>query len=623
MIRGLYRSGLNGSWALILIMCGCAASNLEDGSQLNYLQQVKMRFAYASADQLVSEGQAIKAADELWELASEFPQPDREKIQIYAATILSDNRYTLQSYRYLKKIDEQPLSKKLLLKKRMLTALFYKQSRQANKIIRGLPQSLIASGSPDEQKQALALLSAAQFESDRLPEAILSMLALNELLSGAEKEENIERLWNELLGGDPNKLQLHAEREQSEEVVAWLKLALLASPKEIDRTKLLDEFRRWNQDYPQWVLPDSAERTLRRRWDYLDFKPKKVVMLLPLSGAYAKVGRAILAGFNEAHSRQSSLTRLNVATYNTDQQDDIYALYRRALNEQSADIIVGPVLKDRLESLVAGGRLEIPVIALNYLRDAASRVEGEFFQFGLLPEDEAKQMARRLWDNGHRFIVTLSSDNEWGERIHRAFVREYESLGGVVRETGRYNPEYSDHGNVIKSLFKLDESLEKIDELKWLLGRRVLYKPGPRDDISATALFARHKEAILIYPQLKYHYVDHLPVYSSSHAYSPASAKQNKRDLQGLVYCDIPFLVYQGPAWPEPEGVDAKYWRLYALGADAYTLTQTFRLMDISGLSVAGLTGALHMGDNRRLFRGLPWARLSASGTPLPLMAIN
>ena len=374
------------------------------------------------------------------------------------------------------------------------------------------------------------------------------------------------------------------------------------------------------KDHPQWPLPESAEQTLHARWNYLDFKPEKIVMLLPLSGNYVKVGRAILAGFTYAHQHQGSTNSLSITSYNTDQEENVYALYQRAVREQSADLVIGPILKHKVAALAAGGPLEVPVIALNYLSDTETRISGEFFQFGLLPEDEAKQLARRLWNDEHHSIVALSSDNAWGRRIYGSFAKEYESLGGRIQEVVHYNPEYVDYSKLIRPLFKLDESQEKINELEWLLGDQISYKPGLRDDVSAAVLFANHKESVLIYPQLKYHYIDRLPVYSTSHAYQLNPEKRGKRDLQGLIYCDIPFIVYQGSDTPpELKEVNSEYWRLYAMGMDAYTLAQVFRRMDISGLNVDGLTGTLQMNANRRLFRTLLWARLSVSGTPVLL----
>ena len=626
MIKPFSRSGWQqiGTWLLLLTLCACATPDLETEAQLNYFQQFKMQRAYASAEKLVQQGQAIEAAQELWQAAAKFPPPSRQEMQIQAATILHNHRHSLQAYRYLKNIKEEALSPQLLLKKRLLTASFYKKSRQSRKIIRALPYSLLSYGSKPEQVDAWLLIGDAWFDLNEIPAGILSLLARNKQLPADKRHNNIEHLWQRMLNSDPDQLQLYAAQEQTEAVAAWLRLALLVTPQEINRARLLSEFRQWTQDHPQWPLPPSAEQTLAARWNYLDFKPQKVAMLLPLSGRYGKVGRAILAGFNDTHQQHSSSNNWSVATYNTDQKKDIHALYQRIIREQQADIVIGPILKHNVAALVAGGALATPVLALNYLRDTDTQVRGEFFQFGLLPEDEARQMARRMWNDEHRAIVALSSDNAWGRRIYTAFAQEYETLGGDIREMRYYNPEYADYSNIIKPLFKLDESQEKIDDLKWLLGNRVIYKPGLRDDISAVALFVNHKEAVLIYPQLKYHYVDRIPSYSTSHAYDPNPQKQSKRDLQGLIYCDIPFIVERHAMQSTAvQQLDSEYWRLYAMGADAYTLAQTFRRMDLSGLRVDGLTGNLHMDDQRRLFRTLLWARLSASGMPVPLAPIN
>ena len=60
------------------------------------------------------------------------------------------------------------------------------------------------------------------------------------------------------------------------------------------------------------------------------------------------------------------------------------------------------------------------------------------FQFGLSPEDEAKQIAQRAWFDGHNKAAMIYPEGNWGKRVAAAFKQHWEQLGGRVASEQHY-----------------------------------------------------------------------------------------------------------------------------------------------------------------------------------------
>jgi outer membrane PBP1 activator LpoA protein len=132
------------------------------------------------------------------------------------------------------------------------------------------------------------------------------------------------------------------------------------------------------------------------------------------------------------------------------------------------------------------------------------------------------------------------------------------------------------------------------------------------------------RQGRLIRPQLKFHYAGDLAVYSTSHVFSGVRDQNADRDMDDVIFCDIPWVFAEGNnmlkstiarLWPD---AFPQYTRFYALGADAYNIIpflgnmRQFRYEQFNGE-----TGVLQLGETNRLYRQLQWARFG-NGLPRP-----
>ena len=215
--------------------------------------------------------------------------------------------------------------------------------------------------------------------------------------------------------------------------------------------------------------------------------------------------------------------------------------------------------------------------------------------------------------------MVLAPENPWGDRLVNTFSEKFLELGGSIRQLDSYDTSQVDYSSVIENLLLLSDSRQRHAKLSRAIGYRPDFAPRIRSDISAMVLLADAQRAALIYPQLKYHYADRLPTYSSSHVYKSAQKIKN-RDLDGLNYLDAPIILYQ-------DNLDISkkdpitYPRLFALGVDTYHLINIFRQMSLGYKTYAGMTGKLSITPDRRLFRELRWAKFR-KGKPVPLNPI-
>ena len=158
--------------------------------------------------------------------------------------------------------------------------------------------------------------------------------------------------------------------------------------------------------------------------------PDQIALLLPLSGRAEAVGVAVRDGFIAAYLEQDPASRPRLKIYDV-AADSVAGAYQQAV-EDGAGFVVGPLTKEDVAAIVPLSCGPHPGAGAQFPR-RLSGYPHNFYQFALLPEDEARIVARRLVADGKLTGVAIVPDGEWGNRVAAAFADELTHLGGAAR----------------------------------------------------------------------------------------------------------------------------------------------------------------------------------------------
>ena len=222
-----------------------------------------------------------------------------------------------------------------------------------------------------------------------------------------------------------------------------------------------------------------------------------------------------------------------------------------------------------------------PILALNFL-PAGTPVPAAFYQFALSPEDEARQVARRVLADGHHAGIAIVPTGEWGARVLAAFTQELQASGGGSLAQTSFDAALTDYSPEITQVLRISDSRARAKRLEALLGTKLEFQPRPRGDIEFIFAASQARTARLLLPQLRFHYVGGVPTYSTSDSVEPsASANQ---DLDGLLFPDMPWILGGELAGAVHEAAHAAWMsdgpsrnRLFAFGFDACLLAEALR----------------------------------------------
>ena len=240
-----------------------------------------------------------------------------------------------------------------------------------------------------------------------------------------------------------------------------------------------------------------------------------------------------------------------------------------------------------------------------------------------MPEDEARQVAELAIRDSHTTAAVLVPDSDWGRRLQDAFTRRFEELGGSVLAVQQYPTNVDDYSLQLKRLFNLDDSEARHKDLQHILGTRLDFVPYRRQDIDMIFLAGTNRSARGIIPALKFHHAGDLPVYATSHVYSGHLESNADRDLDGVIFCDLPWTLTTDNEFKRDFNTTWKdqrtYTRLFALGIDAYNIVQNLQYLQAHEYArFSGETGSISIDENQRLHRELLWAKFK-NGEPVYL----
>ena len=577
------------------------------------------------ADRLAKQGQLQRAAEIYWQVAQSEESPAKEQLQLRAAELSVQGGEFDLAKQYLNLINEQNLTFELIPRKRIAQSHIALHNEKFNQVLSLLPDSL-STRAPEYIVEILELRAQAFSGVGD----VLSSLQIRTELSQhidehAQATQNQNEIWRLLALARDEDLNTW-QQQANEELIGWIALAQTKRSPYSNIDQLNSALNSWRNTYPNHPASDNLLTSILESFENYFAIPENIALLLPVSGRYAKIADVIYAGIKSARElHNNDQYAPNIELYDTgDNPADILYHYQRAVDD-GADFIIGPLKKEAVEILAQQTELPVPVLTLNYITEQLHS-PGNLFQFGLLPEDEAIQVAERASLDEHFSAIILTPEGEWGERLAYTFQSRFEELNGIILDTEFYAAKNTDFSVPLKTALQLDLSEARYRQLRSVLGQNLEFEPRRRQDVDMIFMVASPRTARVLRPQINYYYATDLPVYSTSHVFSGVENVSRDRDINGVLYCDIPWLlkptadnlILEELLELEAGNSYQLLPRFAALGIDAYYLpTKLAELAALPFERYNGLTGKLRI-ENNRVFRELNWAQF-VNGKPVLL----
>jgi len=335
------------------------------------------------------------------------------------------------------------------------------------------------------------LKGQALFELGEVIDGTKQFLARERFLRNQEELNlNREALWYELNDKYISGFSIDTQ-DESEIIAGWIELAENLNSRPIPNAQKL-ALKQWREKYPTHPAYQVALNNLiidENTYSIGQIEAlgdiETVAVLLPLTGRLARAGEIIQRGIQSANRRR--ITPLRISFFDTELS--AANAYQEALSYQ-VDAVIGPLSKNDILDISA--RLgDTPTLALNRI-DETLGVNG-LLQFGLAPEDEAALAAQFALAQGYTQALTLTPQNDWGQRNLDAFMRSFEAGGGLILEQATYSTRDNDHSVAITGLLNVDESKQRFQQVRNLLGAEIEFEARRRLDVdySTTQVVSR------------------------------------------------------------------------------------------------------------------------------------
>ncbi|HFZ1322543.1 TPA: penicillin-binding protein activator [Klebsiella aerogenes] len=285
------------------------------------------------------------------------------------------------------------------------------------------------------------------------------------------------------------------------------------------------------------------------------------------------------------------------------------------VQQDGATIVVGPLLKENVEEVMKSNT-SLNVLALNQPGKVENRPN--LCYFALSPEDEARDAARHIHDQGKQTPLLLVPRGALGDRVVSAFADEWLKLGGgTVRQqrlgstaelkSGVNGGGISLTGSPVSTLpSSVDSSLGSPSDVPVSSG----------GSIDAAYIVATPEQIGYIKPliAMRNGSQSNVTLYASSRSAQGTSGPDFRLEMEGLQYSEIPMLAGSNPALMQQAlsavRNDYSLARLYAMGADAWSLANHFAQMRQSpGYELNGNTGDLTATPDCVINRKLSWLK--------------
>ncbi|MGR6981072.1 penicillin-binding protein activator [Testudinibacter sp. P27/CKL/0425] len=528
---------------------------------------------------------------------------EKDNYQLLAARVLLTENKMRQAEVLLASL--QGLDKEQTLDKNLLQAQIYANKR-ANSNATAALQGVAFNQLSNSQK-ARYYITQAKIASNQnnLTEAVRSLVFADQVITDTErKQQNINNIWKLLRSGNATTLRNIAPESGDIALNGWLSLINAYNSNISQPENLRNAVQSWRTAYPShsaaYLLPTEIQDAL----NYQQVALNNIALLLPTSGNAQLIGSTIKRGFDDARGGSA----VQVTTYDTTTTpiSDIIAQAKAS----GAQALVGPLIKNNVDSMLTSDTSGLQVLALNSTANA--QPIANVCYYGLSPEAEARSAADKVWNDGVRNPLVIVPQNDLGQRTASAFNLRWQQLAATDATTQFYNTP-NDILAALQNGLGNSQSEQRSETIAAITGANVQTSGYTREDIQALYIVANSGELLDIKNTINNSaYGRGLKLYASSRSNSPNNGPDYRLTMEGLKFSDIPFLSdtqnSQYSQIASATGGDYSMMRLYAMGSDAWLLINKFNeLRQIPGYTINGLTGKLSADNGCNIDREMTW----------------
>ncbi|CZX93014.1 penicillin-binding protein activator [Enterobacter hormaechei subsp. steigerwaltii] len=293
------------------------------------------------------------------------------------------------------------------------------------------------------------------------------------------------------------------------------------------------------------------------------------------------------------------------------------------VQQDGASIVVGPLLKNNVEALMKSNTT-LNVLALNQPEQVQNRAN--ICYFALSPEDEARDAARHIHEQGKQAPLLLIPRSTLGDRVANAFAQEWQTLGGGVVLQQKFGSaselRAGVNGGAGIALNGSPVSASLPQQQSVTIGGLTI--PAPPTDaqisgggkVDSAYIVATPEEIAFIKPMIAMRNGSQsgATLYASSRSAQGTAGPDFRLEMEGLQYSEIPMLAGSNPQLMQQAlGAvrnDYSLARLYAMGVDAWSLANHFTQMrQVPGFELNGNTGDLTADQDCVINRKLSWLK--------------
>lgn len=514
------------------------------------------------------------------------------------------------------------------------------------------------------------------------------------MLKGAEHQKNIDGTWQALSQLTPEQMNSMVINADENVLQGWLDLQRVWNDNRSDPNMLKAGIKDWQTRYPNNPGAKTLPTQLSNMQNYQQASVGKIALLLPLNGQAAVFSRAIQQGFEAAKNNGSApVAPVSAPAQNPDasaqpaaaQPADANAVASPSdasvsdlTNEQPAEqtaqpapqpaqqpvqsaaavaanpsaevkvydtssqpldqvlaqaqqdgvtLVVGPLLKNNVDQL-ATSTTSLNILALNQPENVQNRPN--ICYFALSPEDEARDAADHIWQEGHRAPLLLVPRSALGDRVTKAFSAEWQKLGGGIvlqqqfGSVGELKQGINSGSGIALTGTPVSSSAPQ-QEAVTIGGLTIPAPPtdaqitaGASGGVDAAYIVATPGEVALIKPMIAMRTGSRssAQLYASSRSSQGVNGPDFRLEMEGLQFSEIPMLSGGNPSLQQQAlsavRNDYSLARLYAMGVDAWSLANHFsQIRQVPGYQISGNTGTLSASQDCVINRKLNWQKFT------------